>query len=66
MASTGEPHVPSEKLTEPDDSHLLSLENDNLYVKHNDRFVPCDQGMKKKNYRNPKIAHYFNTLKNNF
>ncbi|KAG2181921.1 hypothetical protein INT43_006846 [Umbelopsis isabellina] len=43
MALSGEPHVLSEKLTEPDDSHLLSLENDNLYVKHNDRFVPCDQ-----------------------
>lgn len=43
MALSGEPHVPAEKLTEPDDSHLLSIENDNLYVKHNDKFVPCDQ-----------------------
>ncbi|CAM0139216.1 unnamed protein product [Umbelopsis sp. WA50703] len=28
---------------EPDDSQLLSIQNDNLYVKHNDQFVPCDQ-----------------------
>jgi hypothetical protein len=47
MALSGFSQKTADMTMEPDSEQLISIRDDGVHVKHDDEFVPCDQGMQR-------------------